>query len=155
MTVSIYGMLIGSKLYTLRLGDAVEQVSQLESNRTMNSEFSFVSVDALTKVTVAHYLTALRTHLRVVEQRSQVLHGEIEFDTIGKKAVEGDTVSRARTHSSAVSGNVYAHQQIAPVRREVLSFVYHRQQSIVSTPVTALPGRTISTSHETSDSTTE
>ena len=146
--VSIYTFVFGTKLYTLALGEAREQVSQLESNRTLTGGFSFVSIDALSKHTVTQYLNALRTHMRAVEVRAKQLaiaaegnssplksHVSTDNPSTKYRAVtshdNNSTTGTVPSHNGnsvpyinkKYSINSYQHETIAPVRRDTPTFL--------------------------------
>ena len=152
--VSIYGFIIGTKLYTLMQGEANEQISQLESNRTVSGGFSFVSVDALSVHTIDTYLKALKSHLTSVQQKKLQLTKNTDCQT---KSRVNDVVSptshvsmadsihsckqshdlasatepvthNKRQSSYQITSSQYQHETIAAVRRETPSFV-HRTNS--------------------------
>ncbi len=153
--VSIYCFIFVTKMYAITQGDANGQVSMLESQRTLTGGFSFVSVDALTVHTIDQYLQALRKHLLTVESKQSQLNGQNEHvrratlsqgsashpthRTATSGDVEGDPtkiLALSRQTSNRVSitsdtqkkylaSNQYTHQQVAPVRRQIPSFLSH------------------------------
>ena len=154
ITISVYGFLVANKLYALTVGEIQGQLSQLDSARTITGGFSFVSVDALTKVTIGAYIKALKTHLGAVEQRNKILNESPDaistdkpFSNISRK---GSATSQAFNEHQVLNSslNKYAHHQIAPVRRDPPSFVNRgesnatpdlyksrRTNSVVHTPI--------------------
>ena len=138
ITACVFVFIFGTKLYTLAQGEAREHISNLESNRTMTGGFSFVSVDALSQHTIGQYCTALEAHLRAVKTRraqlvTNIADGERTLTNkthTAERSVEGPTpgptagMEKGKRYSvPSTNTNSFAHEQIAPVRREAPSFV--------------------------------
>lgn len=73
ISLCTYGLIYGPKMISLWNGEANEQISALESNRTYSGGFSFVSIDALTASTITAYEAALQQHVRAVARKKALL----------------------------------------------------------------------------------
>ena len=81
---STWAFIFGTKLFTIAQGEKAEAYSHLESQRTYTGGFSFVSIDALTKQTIAAYEAALEEHLGAVRRKRMVIDGRAEsLDSAG------------------------------------------------------------------------